>query len=273
MTTRQELLDYWQQRLADSEHAGGQGFAWTDRLRLKLYRFLLAMYGQSEWPGSKDDVDNEIGRTLNSSLMVADTSEISTGKAPRTRAEILKSLQSVKGLSDELAPPGPLQHGLEPNSPVVVAANRKRVKAERVARYLEKQNIPIEVRYAGSLWQIFVRQCDAAKAAAIIAELVPVASQSRFQVSSARARLPIRTRVFFRAAILFGLFGLLFSILFGSQLLGETGQGPTTSADRIAVVGTAAAVFGMLFLICLYYDVKGHYQALRQRELLDQHHV
>ena len=270
MTTREELLDYWQERLTESQRAGGQGFAWTDRLRVKLYRFLIAMYGKSDWAGKESDVDNELGRTKHSELMVADLQELNEGKAPRTRAQILKSLQSMQGLSDELAPRGPLQNGLEPDSPIVVAANRKRVKAERLARYLEMEHIPLQLRYSGSLWQIFVRQCDAAKAAALLA--VPIAAPPQLESLPTRIKLPPRSRTFFYYALLFGFFAFLFSVMCASQVI-DLHKGMGTSADRIAVVGTTAAVLGMLFLICLGFDVKGHYDALSEQELLDKHHV
>jgi len=137
MTTRQELLTQWQERLADAEQACAAAPSWAERIRVKLYRFLLAMYGQTQWPGPKDDVDNSQLRAATSKLIIAEPEQeadglqavgsqaVLVGKEPRTRAEILKGLQNLKGLGEELAPAGPLADGLLPDSPVAVASFAK----------------------------------------------------------------------------------------------------------------------------------------------------
>lgn len=125
MTTRQELLTQWQQRLTDAEQASAAAPSWAERMRVKLYRFLLAMYLRTTWPGSKDDVDNSQLRAANSQLIVAEAQQALAGKVPRTRAEILNSLRNLKGLGEELAPAGPLAGGVSRKAPVFfVAAER-----------------------------------------------------------------------------------------------------------------------------------------------------
>ena len=162
MTTRQELLTQWQQRLAEAQQAclAVQTPAWSDRLRVKLYHFLLAMYGHTPWPGSKDDVDNSQGRAA-SQLVVAEAAaetqqQTFAGKEPRTRAEILNSLRNVKGLSDELAPAGPLQKGLLPGSPIVVASFKRQPAANTAVEKLRHAGLNAALARQGNLWQIYV---------------------------------------------------------------------------------------------------------------------
>ncbi|QDU30145.1 hypothetical protein ETAA8_52640 [Anatilimnocola aggregata] len=265
MTTRDELLEQWQDGLAEADRASERGVTWSDRLRIKLYRFLLSMYGQSTWPGEPSDVDNEQGRAR-STLTVDKPPDHGLGKAPRTRAEILAGLRNVKGLSEELAPPGPLQQGLEPDSPVVVAANRKRAKIEPLVRHLRSLGVEPEVRFAGSLWQVFVPHRNAAYAAQEIAEFTPPPPPPMpvIELKCSRSSLS--------GVVLFGFIGSLLSVQFAALLVGEASNQSTATA-WIAVVGTAAAVFDMLFLLCLYWDVQGYFAALKkceQRERLEK---
>lgn len=173
MTTRHELLSHWQQRLTESEHLVGE-VKWSDRLRKRLYRFLLAMYGRSVWPGSKDDVDNSQGRALHSALHVAESQaadllEGTAGKAPRSRARILAGLKHVQGLSEELAPPGPLQEGLGPDSLVVAFSTTKKRRAAMVFRHLKRGNLRPRLVRQGKSSQIFVSWAMASQANELLA--------------------------------------------------------------------------------------------------------
>jgi hypothetical protein len=175
MTTRQELLDQWQQRLADAEAACQATVvpAWSDRIRIRLYRFLLAMYGHTDWPGPKDDVDNVQGRSANGQLTVAEPKEVLAGKEPRSRAEILRGLRNIKGLGEELAPAGPLVDGLLPDSPVIVASFRKQNPADVAVRKLRRAGFAPAIARQGRLWQIYVVAPHAAAAKAILEEQAP----------------------------------------------------------------------------------------------------
>lgn len=168
MTTRQELLTQWQQRLADAEQACDAAPSWAERMRVKLYRFLLAMYGRTTWPGSKDDVDNSQVRAANSQLIVAEPQEALAGKEPRTRAQILKGLRNLKGLGDELAPAGPLADGLLPDSPVVVAAFKRERSASAAIRKLQQAGFEPAISHRGGLYQIFVSAVHSSQATALL---------------------------------------------------------------------------------------------------------
>lgn len=171
MTTRQELLDYWRSRLCEAEAACDDPVtdSWAARVRRKLFRFLLTMYGQAPWPGPKDDVDNSAGRALHNQVFVADPHAELAGKEPRTRAQILRGLQNIQGLSAELAPAGPLTSGLESDSPMVVGAFKKLARAQVACRRLQRLGLHSEMICSGQLYQIFVAAADFDVASDILA--------------------------------------------------------------------------------------------------------
>lgn len=170
MTTRQELLDQWQQRLADAEEACLLTVvpAWSDRIRVRLYRFLLAMYGHTDWPGPKDDVDNSAGRAKQGELAVAAPKAEFAGKEPRSRAEILRGLRNIKGLGAQLAPAGPLADGLLPDSPVIVASFPKRRAATFALHKLRRAGLEPAIAKQGHSWLIYVVAARSAAAATIL---------------------------------------------------------------------------------------------------------
>ena len=175
MTTRQELLQQWQQRLAEARSACRAATApsWSDQVRVKLYRFLLAMYGQTEWPGAPDDVDNQLGRAQHAECVVAEPQEPLAGKEPRTRAQILQGLRNVKGLGEELAPAGPLTKGLQPDSPMIVASFKKQQRADVAMRKLRRNGFAPVVAQQGKLFQIYVAAACSTAAIACLQEPEP----------------------------------------------------------------------------------------------------
>ena len=211
MTTRQELLDQWRSRLVEAEDACDDPLtdSWSARLRRKLYRFLLTMYGQAAWPGPKDDVDNSAGRALHAQLFVAEPKEELTGKEPRTRAQILKGLQNVKGLSEELAPAGPLGQGLHASSPMVVASFKQRPRASSAFWRLQRLGFAPEMIFRGNQYQIFV---SAALAPAAIQQL----EEKRLEALKSTAPVRIQSQPFGPSlSLLFGtFFGLAFCLMF-----------------------------------------------------------
>lgn len=220
MTTRQELLDRWTDRLFEAKAACDDPLtdSWSARIRRKLYRFLLTMYGHSDWPGPKDDVDNEAGRRKNTQLVIAEPQAELSGKEPRTRAQILKGLQNIKGLSEELAPAGPLGGGLHPNSPMVVASFRKRPRANSAFWRLKRLGFAPEMVYSGNQYQIFV---IASLAPAAIQQLEEKRIEARplepaIRTVKSTAPVRIQSQPFGPSlSLLFGtFFGLVFCLMF-----------------------------------------------------------
>jgi hypothetical protein len=259
MTTRQELLDQWQQRLADAELACEATVvpAWSDRLRVKLYRFLLAMYGQTDWPGPQNDVDNSQERAANAQLTVAEPKEEFAGKQPRSRAEILQGLRNVKGLGEELAPAGPLTDGLLPNSPFVVAACRKNIEAVRISRQLRRHGFMPKIGNNGGLYQVFVTAEYAPAALLIVQDLAEARAEA---LSRTKGERPLRRQtehlhplvhVSFWCTLAAGVLGLYYvtSLLVGLWLQ-ATG---VTALDRPPDVtkATGAAIFFTFLAVAL----------------------
>lgn len=258
MTTRQELLDHWRDRFCEAEEAcdDPRTDSWSARLRRKLYRFLLTMYGQADWPGPKDDVDNEVGRLKNSQLVVAEPQQALAGKEPRTRAQILKGLQNIKGLSEELAPPGPLGQGLHPNSPMAVASFKKRPRAETTFWRLKKLGFAPEMVFRGNQYQIFV-----------IASLAPAAirqlEENRIETQPVKpASRTVQYRQRYNVVLLLG------AVLFAGLAVWCTGVGIcqcwfpakvfaevyASPASGLSMLGVAACLYvfsGLLFGIYL----------------------
>lgn len=253
MTSRQELLDQWRQRLVDAELACASeaGPTWAQRMRLKLYRFLLAMYGQTDWPGPKDDVDNASGRAANRKLLIAEPQEALAGKEPRSRAEILKGLQNVKGLAEQLAPAGPLTGGLTPGSPIVVAACKKRPAAERTMQQLRRGGFAPVLERNGDLFQIFVTAENAAAAKRLLP--AKVVGERRSATIAASKKQGMSFPLF--SAFVFGMMASFLTLKICDDLWGSGPELPSNLAATpesiqatvlIAVVFYVAAV-GMLF--------------------------
>jgi hypothetical protein len=175
VTTRQDLLTHWNQQLTLAEEAELATVTWRQRIRRRLYRFLLAMYGKAAWSGSPEAAEEVTDHPM--ALLVSDEVDVpaadenghqTAGKAPRTRAEILRGLKNVRGLSDRLAPPGPLQDGLPPDAPVVIAAFKKRPPLESLVRKLQRAGFVPRVRFQGKQFQVFVSAADAHMATQIV---------------------------------------------------------------------------------------------------------
>lgn len=223
MTTRQELLTQWQERLADAEEACAAAPTWAEHIRVKLYRFLLAMYGHTQWPGPKDDVDNSQLRTATSKLIVAEPQQdVLTGKEPRTRAEILKGLQNLKGLGEELAPAGPLADGLLPDSPVAVASFNRESAASAAIRKLQRAGFSPRIAHRGGLYQIFVGAAHSAEAIEWLRANLPPA-RSGNTISRQRPSRPI----LLCGAMFFGIIGGLLAAMLIQLLLVDFAHVPS----------------------------------------------
>jgi len=264
MITRQELLTQWQQRLAEAKQASrdAETPAWSDRMRVKLYRFLLAMYRHAPWPGSREDVDNSRSRAASSQLMVAEPQLELAGKVPRTRAEILSGLRNVTGLSDELAPAGPLQKGLLPDSPMIVASFKKQQQADTAMRKLRRGGFAPAIAQQGKLWQIYVAAVHSAAAAAWLSENMPperrVSERHVLNRPPAVFRVSRYTTAIFTlaCAICYGLFGcLLISWLVHLGSLKFTAAGSNHIPRSEEIFGLAAgAVVSILISYCLFHS-------------------
>jgi len=250
MTTRQELLNQWQQRLTDAEQACLQVVVptWSDRIRVRLYRFMLAMYGQSVWPGETAAVNNDPNLAARSQV-VTELKQDFAGKEPRTRAEIRTGLRNVTGLSEELAPAGPLAEGLLPDSLVIVATFQKQQLAQEALEMLRRRGFAPKVARQGRLVQIYVAAADFAAASAALRE------------NTGKGSLPVRTRsqpVDHSLSLLAGtVFGFAFGLMFARlvpDVLTDWSRADTTntpSPEQIWGMGIGSVICLLLsFYLC-----------------------
>lgn len=268
MTTRQDLLTHWQEQLLLAEVADDARSSWRGRIRLRLYRFLLAMYGGAVWTGSPHEADEVTSHP--SPLMVSDEVQLPEspdeatlhdhGKAPRTRAEILRGLKHVRGLSDELAPPGPLQDGLPADAPVAVATCKKAPRARRLMSQLRAAGFaPTLVRRA-NFSQIFVRASQATAALEVISQLERAAALSQ------PGRILIRsdrTHPALAGALLSGCLGIPLSFYLLCWWQSREGFSPPASIefDGFALAVATAAVLDFLAVFLIWFAWRDIYQS------------
>jgi hypothetical protein len=131
-TTRDQLISDWRQQLAAAEEsvAATPRAAWLARMQVRLYRFLLACYGGTQWQPPREPVVP--------ATMVFDSAEAKSlaGKPAKSLGQIRSVLTSVAKAQDDPHSPGPLAGGLDHDSWVVVAAASSKLKTGRCAELL-----------------------------------------------------------------------------------------------------------------------------------------
>jgi hypothetical protein len=120
--SREQLIADWRRRLAAAEVTpfdSSPRAAWLAQVRIRLYRFLLSVYGAAAWRGSPQ----EHGAATPASV-IFDASEVGgvAGKPPKSSGEIRGVLQSVANAQECSLSSGPLTAGLANESWVVVAS-------------------------------------------------------------------------------------------------------------------------------------------------------
>jgi hypothetical protein len=260
VTTRQDLLTHWDQQLTLAEEEELASATWRQRIRQRLYRFLLAMYGGANWSGSPEDAEevslHPTALLVTEEAELPDASNIDEleppGKAPRTRAEIIRGLKNVRGLSDELAPPGPLQHGLPPNAPMAVASCKKRLRAERLMGHLIRGGFAPRLAYRSQLFQVFVAAANAPAAIQFLQRVEvtrPRITQQLGRAASAR----IRTTPSWIGVLAFGGLGIFLTcyvIYLLIQFSINPQQHPLPAPDRFGVL---LAATGIVDVMCGFF--------------------
>lgn len=144
-TTREQLISDWRQQLAAAEEtvAATPRAAWLARMQVRLYRFLLACYGTSDWQAPAEPGDP--------SPLVFDSAEAKSlsGKPAKSLGQIRSVLTAVAKAQDEPHAPGPLASGLDYDSSVVVAAASSKLKTGRCAELLAAAGLHPQRCYRG----------------------------------------------------------------------------------------------------------------------------
>jgi hypothetical protein len=144
-TTRDQLISDWRRQLAAAEESASATprSAWLARMQVRLYRFLLACYGGSDWQPPDQPRD--------ASPLVFDSAEAKSldGKPAKSLSEIRSVLTSVAKAQDDPHAPGPLTGGLDYDSWVVVAAASSKLKTAWCAELLAKAGLHPRRSYRG----------------------------------------------------------------------------------------------------------------------------
>lgn len=168
--TREQLISDWQQELTAAEEtvAASPRLAWLARMKVRLYRFLLACYGGSDW---QPLIRAEAATSADSaSVAVFDSAAAAelAGKPARSGAEIRSVLSAVAKAQDNSHAPGPLSEGLDHDSWVVVAAASSKLKMGQSLRLLRAAGLHARASYRGDDRMIEVPACERHEAFEVI---------------------------------------------------------------------------------------------------------
>lgn len=213
-TARDELIAQWRQKLADARQAASSDprRAWLSAMRVRLYRFLLSCYGASPWNTNPRPQKSEPNAAL---THVPDAGELS-GKPPKSIGQIQSVLKSVANAQDHAPQPGPLVHGLEPDSWVVVAAASSKSDIAAIVRELTRRGIAARRSIRGDDDVAEVQAVNRHTALAIV-DSVPkkrkgrqrgVAGGPRAVVTTLQQASPVQAAIIYLATI-----GLFFGIV------------------------------------------------------------
>ena len=170
-TAREELIAQWRQKLADARQAASSDprRAWLAQMRVRLYRFLLSCYAGSSWSTTPRRPTPQVS-TESPDEAVFDTPDSAElrGKPPKSLGQIQSVLKSVANAQEHAPEPGPLVHGLEPDSWVVVAATSRMKKLNEITHALSRARCESRALVRGNKTVVEVRAADRHAAMAIV---------------------------------------------------------------------------------------------------------
>ncbi len=189
-TTRDQLIADWRKRLDAASEAPEEPTsraAWLVRLRIRLYRFLLSLYGEGDWnapaeaPVRRRSPDPAAAATAGLPLDLS-------GKPAKDASIIRAALSSFAGAAETTPQPGPLAAGADLDAWITVASTSCGLDPERTAAALLTQGIISRVISHQRDVTVEVRACHLTAAEQLI--------------DSQRRRLTVRpgpTQVFLRS--------------------------------------------------------------------------
>jgi hypothetical protein len=249
--TRGDVVAHWRSELAaaeEAEQAGGQR-PWLARMRVRLYRFLLACYASGPWgarPHGTEDLAVRVADLEGQRRASCQQSYVSPAgwthvRPPGKIAAVLKAVAGAQ--APHVA--GPLVDGIEPDSWVTLAAKSSHVDLQRLARILKNNRIERRVRELGDDSVLEVRACDRSAAAYWLAF---ASGELRTTFSRSTASLRIMEILFCGRVV--GLIGIpvvaLMLPLLSWWLLGRT---PT--AEQWGLLQAGMLIAGFLLAIGL----------------------
>ena len=180
-TTRDKLIAEWHERLAAAEATDTDSLsrpAWLARLQIRLYRFLLSLYGDSDWtttPPRRTARKSDLDSVEDAVVFDSPTALPLAGKPPKTIGQIQSVLKTVASAQSSPPPLGPLAQGLAPDCWVTLALVAKKhwQRIQRHASALNRHGIDSQLQYRGGRYSLEVRAGDRSEAAQILAAEPP----------------------------------------------------------------------------------------------------
>ncbi len=157
MPGREQLIRDWRDRLAQSEaelECGSPNRRWVKRIYVRLYRFLLAIYGRGDWTAddalsSTDGTDMPDDDSHQSHMELIDLRTEIGGTPPKSVARIRQTLKTVHAAAEPTEQFGPHAKGLQPEDWIVAASQRDGVMLQRFAEALYLAGVPCRRRRLG----------------------------------------------------------------------------------------------------------------------------
>jgi len=172
--TRDELIADWETRLsaAETEPVGSSPQrAWLARVRSRLYRFLLAIYGEGKWRGSGQTPAEAPPASPAGIVFDSPDAESLTGKPAKQIGKIRSVLKTVASSQDHRPPAGSLSGAeVAANRWLIVASEDANWHLPRCRDWLVRHGIDCRsVRYAAK-WAIEVPAADHYQACQLLDE-------------------------------------------------------------------------------------------------------
>jgi hypothetical protein len=172
MSTRDNLIADWRARLADAEAepmSAAPPRAWLTRVRVRLYRFLLSLYGTGEWRA--DGEQSLESQPAASAAVVFDSAEAETltGKPAKGEGQIRTVLKAVANSQDHRPQAGSLQ-GSEviANLWLMVVSDSTNLSLPRCQNLLKHHGIECRRVAYGREWALEVRAATHPAAVALL---------------------------------------------------------------------------------------------------------
>ena len=151
-TTREQLIADWRDRLAEANAAGSPRGAWLNRVRIRLYRFLLSLYGEGRWNASAHADAQPADHDKSAVIFDLPEALPLAGKPAKSDETISAALKSVAGAQGNRCPPGTYAPGAVPASGVFSLPENSRLRRALVAT--ESWRI-----VASAEWNLDVAKC------------------------------------------------------------------------------------------------------------------
>jgi hypothetical protein len=169
--TREQLVADWHDRLAaaqaDPLALSGQG-AWLARVKIRLYRLLISIYGDGQWSRGETLRKDNAGHDGAAAELSQSGPLLGTGKPARTAGKIAAVLKAVANAQDAPRTCGPLAGGITADSWIVVACESANISPTRCAMLLESSGIVTRIANQGDDVLVHVPAADRKQALMLI---------------------------------------------------------------------------------------------------------